>query len=380
MTSSSTAEPRLDPPELDAAEQEARDALAERLFGALLGGMELLTIETGRRLGLYRTLAEMGALNSAELATAAGIAERYAREWLEQQAAAGLLAVHGPMDADAPARRYALPQAYIPVLLDGEDLSHMMGAAPMLTGCALAVPALVDAYRAGSGVPYEAYGEELRHGIGSFNRPGFAKMIGEWIDAMPDVSARLRSGAVVLDAGCGTGWSSIALAEAFPDIEVHGIDLDATSVAEATALATERGLGDRVHFSVGNAAESHDHAREHGISADLAFVFEALHDMGNPVGALASIRSALTPDGVLLVADERVSDEFISPAGEVERVQYAFSVLHCLPATMAESTSVANGTVLRASTVREWATAAGYGSVADLGIEHDFFRFYRIDQ
>jgi SAM-dependent methyltransferase len=365
---------------LDAADQDVRDNLAERLFGALLGGMELLTVETGRRLGLYRVLHDAGALNPGELADAAGIAERYAREWLEQQAASGLLAVSGPIDADAEARRYVLPRAHVPVLLDAEDLAHMMGAAPMLTGCALAVPAVVEAYRTGAGVPYDEYGAELRHGIGSFNRPGFAKQIGAWIDSMPDVAARLRAGAVVLDAGCGTGWSSIALAEAFPNIEVHGIDLDPASVAEASALAAERGLADRVLFAVGNATEADRYAREHGIQADLGFVFEALHDMGDPIGALSAIRSALAPGGVLLLADERVSDEFVAPAGEVERLQYAFSALHCLPATMAESPAVANGTVLRASTVREWAAAAGFAAVADLGIEHDFFRFYRIDR
>ena len=111
---------------------------------------------------------------------------------------------------------------------------------------------------------------------------------------------------------------------------------------------------------------------------DLVTVFEALHDMGRPVHALAAFRGLLRPGGALLVADERVADEFRADADPIERMLYAMSVLHCLPATTAESGAVANGTVLRAPTLRRWASSAGFGRVDVLDIENPFWRFYRI--
>ncbi|MEV0565007.1 hypothetical protein [Dactylosporangium sp. NPDC050588] len=109
----------------------------------------------------------------------------------------------------------------------------------------------------------------------------------------------------------------------------------------------------------------------------LVTIFEALHDMGDPAGVLRTVRGLLAPGRAVLVADERVADEFTAPAGEIERLQYAFSVLHCLPATMAEDPVEAAGTALRAPTVARWAAQAGL-SCTVLPIEHDFWRFYRL--
>ncbi|MFH5208900.1 class I SAM-dependent methyltransferase [Antrihabitans spumae] len=351
--------------------------LADRIFESLVAGMELLTIDLGRRLGLYQAVHRLGTVNSAELAAEAGIAERYAREWLEQQAAAGFIAVAEA--GDELQRRYEIPSEHEPVLLDEESPLHMMGAAPMMVGCGLALPALPAVYRSGGGVAYEEYGEEIRHGIGTFNRPGFIHDLPEWIGSMTDVTSRLRDGAVVLDAGCGTGWSSIAIAEAFPNVEVVGVDMDTASIEDARRNVSERGLEDRVHFEVANATAIGELAKQRKVQFDFALIFEALHDMGDPVGVLAAIRGALTSDGVILIGDEHSGDEFTANAGEIERLQYAFSVLHCLPATMAESTHIANGTVLRPGTVRGWAEAAGC-TFEELPLGHDFWRFYRLDK
>lgn len=364
-------------------DQQRRDALVERLFGAFTLGSELLTIDLGRRLGLYETVLAAGSVTSGELARRSGIHERYAREWLEQQAAAGIIDVirdagagTGNETESALTRRFALPAAHVPVLVDPDHPSNVLGFAPFLTGFALTLPAVVQAYRTGAGVSFDEFGDEVRHGIATLNRPGFTQFVGEWISRLPDVAERLRTGGTVLDAGCGTGWSTVAIARAFPEARVIGIDLDAASIAEARTLITEQGLVDRVHVEVANAAD----IRTLGVDSefDLATVFEALHDMGEPVAALQSIRAAIRADGAVLVADELVADRFTSPAGEVERMQFAASVLHCLPATMAESQTIANGTVLRAPTVRSWAADAGF-TTKELQIEHDFWRFYRLD-
>lgn len=354
-------------------DQDRGGALAERLFGNLLGGYELLTVDVGRRLGLYTALREAGPATAAELAGRGGIAERYAREWLEQQAAAGVLDV-AEETGDAVTRRFALPPEHATVLLDEEHAGYSMPTAEWMTGMALAVPAVVDAYRSAEGVPYADYGAEVREGIAAFNRPMFVADMDAWLATLPDVVERLRAGGRVLDLGCGLGWSSVAIARAFPRATVHGVDLDKASIEEARRHAEQSGVADRVTFEVRDSADLDPGARY-----DLACLFEALHDMGEPVDALRQAGAVLAPGAPVLVADERVADTFTAPAGEIERLQYAFSVLHCLPATMAESGSIANGTVLRAPTVRAGAEQAGFSSFALLPVDNDFWRFYRLD-
>jgi len=234
---------------------------------------------------------------------------------------------------------------------------------------------VADAYRTGEGVSFADYGAGTRHGIGRLNRPMFLRSIADWIGALPDVPARLaEDGSHVLDLGCGTGWSSIAIAEAFPRARVHGVDLDEASVAEARQNARSRGVADRVTFTRADAAAFDPHATRY----DLACVFEALHDMADPVGVLRNVRRALAPGGSVLIGDERVADAYTAPGGLLERLNYAFSTLHCLPATRAEGAKVEAGTVLRPSTVAEYAEAAGYASFEEAPIDHDLWRFYRL--
>lgn len=352
------------------------EALVERLFGSMLAGIELLSVELGRRLGLYAVLAEFGPLDPAGLAGRAGIAERYAREWLEQQAAAGFLDVVA--DGEPEERRFALPPEFHGVFVEPTDPLHFAGGAMMLTGVALTLPTVADAYRSGRGVPYEDFGPEVRGGISALNRPGFLRDMRTWIDTMPDIAARLDAGALVLDAGCGEGWSSIGLAQAFPHARVVGVDMDAASIAQARVNAETAGVHDRLWFVEANSSDETTLRSRLDEDYALVTVFEALHDMGDPVGALDAFRGVLADGGAVLVADEKVGAEFTAPADELDRLNYAFSALHCLPATMAESTAYANGTVLRASTVARWAADAGFRSTVELPVAHDFWRFYRI--
>jgi SAM-dependent methyltransferase len=357
------------------ARMRERDALGERLFGALLGGMELLSVELGMQTGLYPALRDGGPATAGELAGRAGISERYAREWLEQQATAGFLEVHTP---GGPAqRRYVLPDGHAEALLEVESPGYMSAAGPTLVGLAKVLETVAAAYRSGEGVPYDRYGAEIRHGIGDFNRPMFTnELAAEWLPTLGDVYPRLRSGAAgrVLDVACGTGWSSIALAMALPGVHVDGVDLDEASIADAQRNAAAAGVADRVRFEVGDAA-----ALDGPGGYDLACIFEALHDMGDPVAALRRIRGLLGPGAPLLVVDERVAESFTAAGGEIERLYYAWSVLHCLPATLAESPKIAHGTVLRTDTVRTWARASGYVSVEILPVANDLWRFYRLD-
>jgi len=354
------------------------EALAGRVLDSLTAGSELLTLALASRLGLYRALYNSGPATVEQFARTAGIVPRYAREWLEQQAAAGFIAVAEP-SADASLRTFALPVEHVAVLVDETDPLFVLGAAPILAGIALTLPAVEQAFTSGVGVGFDRFGDELRDGIAELNRPGFVNDLASWVASMPDIAGQLEQGGVVLDAGCGVGWSSIALASAFPGATVIGIDMDAASIAAATENGRCSTAGDRVSFVEGNASDAAVLDALDGRSCALVTIFEALHDMGDPVGALRVLRRTLAPGGALMVADERVADQFTAPAGAAERMQYAISVLHCLPATLAESSSVANGTVLRAPTVQAWGKEAGFTRVGELPIEHEFWRFYRMD-
>lgn len=165
---------------------EQRDALVERLFQSSLGMMDILTIYLGDRLGLYRALAELGPATPSQLAAATRTHERYAREWLEQQAVAGILDVETQTDGVAP--RYSLSPAHTEVLLDRDSLSYMTPLTRQLVGTALPLPALLEAFRTGGGVPYEQYGPDIREGISHANRALFVNLLGsEWIPSIPDL-------------------------------------------------------------------------------------------------------------------------------------------------------------------------------------------------
>ena len=351
------------------------DALAERLFGATLGALELCSVYLGSELGLYRTLDERGSMTTGELAEAAGIAPRYAREGLEQQAVAGLVDVD---DADAApeARRFALPAEHARALARPDDEAHVAPFAHMLAGIAAVLPRVAEAYRTGGGVPYPAYGTEFRHGQGHINRPAFThELPGAWLGAMPDVVARLERAdrPRVADVGCGQGWSTLAVARAFPHALVDGLDADPASIADARRHAAEAGVDGTVRFVEGDAAAVADHG-----PYDLVLVLEALHDLARPVEALRSARRALAPGGAVLVVDERVAERFTAPGDDVERMMFGWSVTHCLPTQLAEQPSAALGTVLRAGTVGELASEAGFHAVEVLPVDNDFFRLYRL--
>jgi SAM-dependent methyltransferase len=359
---------------VETSAETATQALVERLFAAVIDTQEVASVHIGGRLGFYRALADGGDATPAELAARTGTAERYVREWLEQQAAAGFLTVEDAA-AEPGERRYSLPAAHRPVLVDQEDLNYLTPLATLAIGVLRPLDELLEAYRTGRGVPYGAYGADTRDGIAAINRPQFVNLVGDWLGSIPEVDARLRAQppARVADVACGTAWSSIAIARAYPFVTVDAIDEDAASIDAARANVAATGLADRVHTDVRDASDPDLRGRY-----DLITIFEALHDMNHPVEALRTARSNLAAGGSVVVADERVAERFTAPADEIERFNYGWSVLHCLPVGLLDDDSAGTGTVMRPDTLRTYAAEAGFARVDVLAIEHDFWRFYRL--
>ena len=341
-------------------------SLGAQLFMSSLAAAELMTMYLGVQLGLYDVLAQ-GPLTPAELAGKAGIGERYAREWLEQQAASGIVEVRNG--------RFELPEGHKLALADRTSPYYI---APLTVlpvgGISPALPQLMEAMRQGKGLPYDAYGEAMRVAQSGMNKPVFEHQLPQWIrSAMPDVHQALRAtGAAIADVGCGTGTSSLVLARTYPQARVHGFDLDATAIE--TARATIPSNVDRIRFEARDIAGHTEGAGAY----DLVCIFDALHDMPRPVDVLRACRALLKPGGSVLLMEPKAGERFTAPASEMERFIYTVSVLHCLPVGLMEQPSAGTGAVLRPETLRRYASAAGFSRTAVLDVDHRFHRLYRL--
>jgi 2-polyprenyl-3-methyl-5-hydroxy-6-metoxy-1,4-benzoquinol methylase len=214
---------------------------------------------------------------------------------------------------------------------------------------------------------------DFLEGQGDMNRVQFVNSLAsDWMPALPDVHERLQAGGRIADVACGTGWSTIALARAYPNADVDGLDLDEASIGLAKENAAQEGMD--ISFEVRDAADP-------GLSGryDLVTCFEAVHDMSRPVESLRGMRSLLAEDGILLIADENVAEQFTAPGDEVERLMYGFSLFHCLAVGLEEQPSAATGTAMRPDTLRGYAEEAGFTRFEILPIENDFWRFYRLE-
>jgi predicted O-methyltransferase YrrM len=348
------------------------DDVALRVLQSALGAAETMAVYLGDRLGWYRSLVADGPATATELAGRTGTNVRYAREWLEQQAVSGLLLADD--SADAVTRRFEITDAVAEAMTDERSLAYISPLARMFAAVGPQLPALLEAYRTGGGVSWKQLGEDAREGQADMNRP--------WFDKLPSVFAEVHhihsvlSGptARMADVGTGAGWSSIALAQAYPNLRVDGFDIDQASVELATANALAAGVADRVRFHLagGDALERHG-------PFDAAFAFECIHDMSQPVDVLRAMRRAVSDDGLVIVMDEAVGDRFGVPGAEMDAIMYAFSLFVCLPDGMSHQPSAATGTVMRPDTLRDYAQAAGFEDLTTLPIEDfGFWRFYEL--
>lgn len=349
----------------DPAKSEAFVGQVIRDFAGL--GASLMAA-VGDRLGLFKVLAAQGPATSGELGARAGVHERYAREWLSAVATAGYVMY------DPSTRRFALPPEHAAVLADEGGPMFLGGAYQDWLGCIGVLDRVMDAFRRGGGVPYEAYPPDVWEGIERMTASWFDHLlVQQWLPAVPDVQAALERGALVADVGSGHGRALIRLAQAFLNTRCTGYDVHGPSIARATAAAQAAGVGDRVCF------EQRDVALGLPEQYDVITAFDVVHDAVAPRELLGAIRRALRPGGTFLCLEfncpDRLEDDLGNP---LATLGYTGSVLFCMTTSLAHGGAALGSRGLPERKLRELCTEAGFGSVRRAPIENPFNILYVI--
>ncbi len=347
-----------------------RDALkttARQVFDALGGAMTSAMIYLGDNLGLYRALAGGDPVTSTELAKKTGLHERWLREWLYQQGAAGLLEHVGD-------ERFALSPEAEAVLADESHPAFGAGFFSHLPQTLRVAEQLPDSFRSGVGLPYDAFGEEGAAGIERGFAPWFrAMLVPLALPRIEGLTERLAEGIEVADVGCGSGVALLELARSFPRARFHGYDISHHALERAEANRAEAGA-DNASFHDATVEPLPDDGR-------FGFVttFDCLHDMTDPAGVIRGIRAAIADDGVWLIADIKAQQDY---ASNVERnpmaaMMYGTSVLTCMSSALSEPGGLGLGTLgLHAGLVEQLAREAGFGKFETLDLGHPVNAFY----
>ena len=325
------------------------EAFVHRFVGDLAAAAHAATVVIGDKLGLYTALAEHGPATPAELAAATGCDERYLLEWLSAQVASEY-AHHDP-DTD----RFSLDEVQRICLADPSQPGFLAGGMTVASSMHKDEEAVRTAFTTGYGVGWHEHHHDLFLGTERFFRPGYAaNLAAAWIPALDGVEAKLQAGALVADVGCGHGASTILLAEAYPNSTIVGSDYHPDSIEVARKRAAEAGLGDRVRFEVA-AADAFT-----GTGYDLVCMFDALHDMGDPVGVAAHIRQALGEDGTWLLVEPAAGDTLEDNLNVVGRVFYSASTMICTPASKSQPGARCLGAQAGDARLREVVEDAGF--------------------
>jgi SAM-dependent methyltransferase len=311
--------------------------------GSVLAGSMVVI---GDRLGLYRAMAGAGPISPADLAAATGTTERYVREWLGSQAATGYVVYAGD-------DRYELPDEHAIPLTDETSAACVIGAFETAVGAVQATDRIAEAFQTGQGIFWGDHDAHVHTGCERFFRPGYVNHLSQaWIPALDGVEAQLRAGARVADVGCGHGASTIHMAVEYPESTFVGFDPHASSIEAARKRAADAGVGLRVSFQVASATTYEG-------AFDLIGFFDCLHDLGDPVGALAHVREHLVPGGTVLIVEPMAGDRVEDNLNPVGAAYYGFSTLLCTPNSLSQEPMAALGAQAGEARLREVATKAG---------------------
>jgi SAM-dependent methyltransferase len=301
----------------------------------------------GDRLGYYRALAEAGPTSPADLAERTNTSEHYTREWLNAQAAGGFV------EYDPETGKYVLPPEQTVALTDSNSPAFLPGFFQFALGTVQHTTQTIEAARSGAGIGWHEHDSDVHIGCERFFRPSYnANLLSSWLPALDDVVGKLERGARVADVGCGHGSSTILMAEAFPNSTFIGSDYHSESIEAARARAAEAGV--KAEFEVAPATQYS------GSGFDLVTTFDALHDMGDPVGAARRVRESLAPDGTWMVVEPMAGDRVEDNLNPIGRAYYGFSTLLCTPGSLSQDVGLALGAQAGPARIRDVTTAAGF--------------------
>jgi SAM-dependent methyltransferase len=302
----------------------------------------------GDKLGYYRAMAASGPVTPSRLAADTGTTEPYAREWLNGQAAGAFV------EYDASSGEYTLPLEHAAAFTDESSPAFLPGLFQIALGTLQDASKVIELARSGAGYGWHEHNHDVHEGCERFFRPGYeAHLVAEWLPALDGVVAKLETGARVADIGCGYGASTILMAEAFPNSTFIGYDYHADSIHEARARAQAAGVTGRVRFDVATADAFP------GTGYDLVTTFDALHDMGDPVGAAAHVNRSLAADGTWMIVEPMAGDHVEDNLNPVGRAYYGFSTLLCTPASLSQEGGLALGTQAGPARIREVVAKGG---------------------
>jgi 2-polyprenyl-3-methyl-5-hydroxy-6-metoxy-1,4-benzoquinol methylase len=306
-------------------------------------------IRIGDKLGLYKALAAGGPQTSAELAKKTGTAERYVREWLSAQAAGGYVTY------DPGAGKFHLSEEQAFAMADESSPVFLPGAFQVALAAVKAEELLTERFKTGKGLGWHEHHHELFEGTERFFRPGYAAhLVAAWIPALEGVDEKLKSGARVADVGCGLGASTILMAKSYPKSEFVAFDYHEKSIESAKQRAKEAGVSDRIRFEVSKAKDYP------GKDYDFVTFFDCLHDMGDPAGASAHVRSTLKKDGTWMIVEPNAGDKLEDNLNPIGRAFYGASTLLCTPASLDQEVGLALGAQAGEKRLREVVTSGGF--------------------
>ena len=332
-----------------AVNEEKMNDLLGRFLNDFGGTLHSAMAVIGDKLGLYKAMAEAGPLTSEELAKRTGTTERYVREWLASQAAGGYAGY------DETTRRFFLTEEQAFALTNENGPVFLPGAFQLALAALRSEPRIATAFKTGEGVGWHEHDPGLFGGTERFFRPGYAaRLVDSWIPAFEGLEDKMKSGAKVADVGCGHGASTILMARAYPNSTFVGFDYHRPSVEYARFKAQEEGLADRVSFEIATAK---DFA---GNDYDLVAFFDALHDMGDPVGAAKHVLATLKSDGSWMIVEPFANDKVEDNLNPIGRIFYSASTMLCTPASRSQEVGLGLGAQAGEARIRDVVMTGGF--------------------
>ena len=337
-------------------------AFADKLVTTLNDGALCLMISLGHRTGLFDVMSTLPPSTSVEIAQAAGLNERYVREWL------GAMVTGRVVDIDPEGEMFKLPAEHAAFLTRAANADNLAGFTQYIAALGSVENEILECFQKGGGVPYSKFPRFHEIMAEDSGQSVLSSLESHILPLVPGLADRLQKGIRVLDVGCGRGLIMMRLAELYPNSQFVGLDLSEEAIAFARREASKRGLAN-IRFDARDLSDFHQTAEPEAF--DFVTTFDAIHDQARPLNVLSGIRKALKPDGVYLMQDisgtSHMHKDMDHPIGTL---LYAISCMHCMTVSLAQG-GEGLGAMWGEEKTREYLQKAGFRSIETNRLAHD---------